>query len=258
MDTNVSELEKLEIMILTYQREKDVKKKHVAYLGLVDESLSLVKKIVSSFYPLPNSVTRDDLIQVGALGVLAAIDSYKAEERGSFKTYVTKMVRGKIFHYLRDKANIVRPPRETVEYISKVRHASEFLKDLNTDAPTALEIAQYLNLPVEKVEEIISIETSKNFVSLDQYGSASEDGEALIDRLKSDNDDNFEELYANKKIIEYAINKLPETEKTAVSMYYIDGEQRKDIAKRLNVSQTQVSRILKKALNRLYNIIIQG
>lgn len=255
MDTKVSELEKLELMIADYQREKDVKKKHIAYLNLVDESLLLVKKIVASFYPYPNSVARDDLIQVGALGVLNAINSYKIEERGSFKTYVTKMVKGKIFHYLRDKASIVRPPRETVEYISKVRHAIEFLKEKNAALPSAAEIARYLNMSVEKVEEILNIETSKNLISLDQYGGTTEDGEALIDRLQADNEDNYEDIYANKRIIELAIAKLPESERTAVCMYYIEGEQRKDIAKRLNVSQTQVSRILKKALNRLYNII---
>ena len=258
MDTNVSELEKLEEMIHNYQQEKDVKKKHLAYLSLVDCSLVLVKRIVASFYPFPNSITRDDLIQVGAVGVLTAIDSYKVEERGSFKTYVTKMIKGKIFHYLRDKANIVKPPRETIEHISKVKHAIDFLTEQNHSKPSALDIAQYLNMPVDKVYEVISIEAAKNMISLDQDAYLSDDGYALIDRLSTETEESFEEIYANKKIIEYAINKLPENEKTAIYMYYIDGEQRKDIAKRLNVSNTQVSRILKRALNRLYKIIIQG
>ena len=76
-----------------------------------------------------------------------------------------------------------------------------------------------------------------------------------MDRIQSDEESNFEETYANKKIIEFALNKLPPADKTAIYMYYIDGESRKDIAKKLNVSATQVSRILKRALNKLYNII---
>ena len=67
-----------------------------------------------AFYPLPNTISKDDLIQVGAVGVLNAIETYKVEERGSFKTYVSKVIKGKIFHYLRDKANLVKTPRETI------------------------------------------------------------------------------------------------------------------------------------------------
>ena len=76
-----------------------------------------------------------------------------------------------------------------------------------------------------------------------------------MDRIQSEDDENFEETYANKKMIEYALNKLPEPDKTAIYMYYIDGESRKNIARKLNISATQVSRILKRALNRLYNIV---
>ena len=76
-NTKISELEKLEELILEYKNESDVKKKHVAYLRLIEETLKLVKKIVLSFYPFPGNISRDDLIQVGAVGVLKAIETYK-------------------------------------------------------------------------------------------------------------------------------------------------------------------------------------
>jgi hypothetical protein len=98
-NTKVSDLERLEELISTYQKETDVKKKHVIYLNLIEESLKLVKKIVMTFYPLPNTISKDDLIQVGAVGVLRAIEAYRTEERGSFKTYVSKVIKGKIFHF---------------------------------------------------------------------------------------------------------------------------------------------------------------
>ena len=63
-DSKVSELEKLEDLILEYKKETDVKKKHVVYLRLIQETLKLVKKIVIAFYPLPNTISKDDLIQV--------------------------------------------------------------------------------------------------------------------------------------------------------------------------------------------------
>ncbi|MBQ8460590.1 sigma-70 family RNA polymerase sigma factor [bacterium] len=254
-NTKVSELEKLEELISIYKNESDMKKKHVAYLNLIEETLKLVKKIVMTFYPIPSTISKDDLIQVGAVGVLKAIDSYRIEERGSFKTYVSKVIKGKIFHYLRDKANIVKPPRETLAHLSKVKEALEVLSENNTRIPTVEEVSTYLNMPEDKIEEIMNIELIKNMISLDQNVYTAEGGETLLDRIQAEEDTTFEDTYANKKIIEFAINKLPQTDKQAICMYYIDGEARKEIAKRLNVSPTQVSRILKRALNKLYLII---
>ncbi|MBE7713521.1 MAG: sigma-70 family RNA polymerase sigma factor [Cyanobacteria bacterium SIG26] len=252
---NISELEKLEDLINTYKNETEPKKKHIVYLRLIEETMKLVKKIVISFYPLPGSIPKDDLIQVGAVGMLRAIDSYKTEEKGSFKTYVSKVIKGKIFHYLRDKANIVKPPRETLTNMSKVKEAIDTLSESNTKTPTVEEVARYVNLPFDKVEEIMNIELIKNMISLDQNIYTSEGGETLIDRIQAEEDSNWEENYANKKIIEFAINKLPPADKTAIYLYYIEGESRKDIANVLKVSPTQVSRILKRALNKLYIII---
>lgn len=254
-EIKTSELEKLETLIIEYKNETDVKKKHVVYLRLIQETLKLVKKIVMAFYPLPNSISKDDLIQVGAVGVLNAIETYRFEERGSFKTYVSKVIKGKIFHYLRDKANIVKPPRETLANITKVKQAIDELSECNTRIPTIAEIAGYVNLPFDKVEEIMNIELIKNMVSLDQNIYTQDGGETLLDRIQQTEDVSFEDTYANKKIIEFAINKLPPNDKTAICMYYIEGESRREIAKKLNVSPTQVSRILKKALNKMYNTI---
>lgn len=254
-ETKISELEKLEELIAEYRLESDMKRKHIVYLRLIEETMKLVKKIVLSFYPLPLTVSKDDLIQVGAVGVLRAIETYKPEEKGSFKTYVTKVIKGKIFHYLRDKANIVKTPRETLANMSKVKEAIDILSENNTKIPTVEEVARYVNLPCDKVEDIMNIELVKNMVSLDQNVYSTEGGETLLDRIPIDESSSFEDTYANKKIIEFAISKLPPADKTAVCLYYIEGESRKDIAKVLNVSATQVSRILKRALNKLYIII---
>lgn len=255
VDTKISELEKLEDLIIEYKKETNVKKKHAVYLRLIQETLKLVKKIVLSFYPLPGTISKDDLIQVGAVGVLKAIETYRIEERGSFKTYVSKVIKGKIFHYLRDKANLVKTPRETIANMSKVKEAIDELSENNTRIPTVEEVARYVDLPLDKVEEIMNIELIKNMVSLDQNIYTTEGGETLLDRIQAQDDSNFETNYANKKIIEFALNKLQENDRIAIYMYYMDGESRKEIAKRLNVSPTQVSRILKRALNKLYNII---
>lgn len=257
METRVSELEKLEELIIAYRNEQDSKRQHILYLNLIEESLKLVKKIVAGIYSNSGTISKDDLIQVGAVGVLKAIDTYEVTERGSFKTYASKFIRGKILHYIRDKASIVKTPRETLANLSKVREAINELSSDRTKIPTVEEVAGYVNLPKAKVEEIMNIERIKNMISLDQNIYSSDGTETLLDRIQDEDKTSYEETFENKKMIEFALNKLPEPDKTVIYKYYIEGLSRKDIAIIVKVSATQVSRIIKRALNKLY-IIIQN
>ncbi len=249
----MTNIEQLEEKIYLFKHENDAKKKHIFYLNLVEESLKLVNRIVSSIYPVPVSVARDDLIQVGAIGVLKAIDTYEIKDKGSFKTYAAKFIRGKILQYLRDKANLVKPPRETTENINTVKNYLESI-DTNTN-PTVKDISKALNMSENKVQDILNTELLKNIISLDQKVYSSDGIETLADRIQSGDDRENERNYENKKVIEFALQKLPEDEKTAIYNYYIKEETKKSIAQELGVSQTQVARLIKRALNKMYDII---
>ena len=249
----MTDIEQLEEKIYLFKNENDVRKKHVLYLNLVEDSLKLVNKIVSSVYPIPLSLSRDDLVQVGAIGVLKAIDTYEIKNKGSFKTYASKFIKGKILQYLRDKANLVKPPRETAENINTVKN---YLDSLGADSnPTVKEISKALNMNENKVQDILNTELLKNIVSLDQKVYSTDGVETLADRIQSDDDKENERNYENKKVIEFALNKLPKDEKTAIYKYYIEEETKKNIAQELGVSQTQVARLIKRALNKMYDII---
>ncbi len=247
------ELEQLENMIRTYKLEKDAKRRQVLYLKMVEESLKLVNKVVALIYPIPVSVSRDDLSQVGAIGLLKAIDTYEVYEKGSFKTYATIYIRGKILQYLRDKVNIVKTPRENSEHSNIIKNYINNLKP--NENPTVKEISQALNIPVNKVQDWFNIENIKNVISLDQKVYSVDGLETLADRIQSYDDKEFERNYENKKLIEYALNKLPENEKVSLYLYYIEGQTKKDIANVLKVSQTQVARIIKRALVNMYNVM---
>ena len=247
------ELEQLEDMIRSYKLEKDTKRKQVLYLNLVETSLKLVNKVVALIYPIPVSVSRDDLSQVGAIGLLKSIDTYEVHEKGSFKTYATIYIRGKILQYLRDKVNIVKTPRENTENSSVIKNYINNLKP--NENPTIKEISQTLNIPENKIRDWFNIENIKNVISLDQKVYSVDGMETLADRIQSYDDKEFERNYENKKLIEYALNKLPEDEKVSIYLYYIEGLTKKEISNTLKVSQTQVARLIKRALLKLYNIM---
>ncbi len=256
VELKTSELEKLEELITAFKSENDNKKKHVLYLHLVEETLKLVKKIASGIGGnFSGAVPKDDLVQVGAIGALKAIDTYQFTDKGSFKTYATKFIKGRILQYLRDKSNIVKPPRETIANISLVKEAIDKLSDGKDLSPSVEEISKFTGLAENKVAEIINIDTIRNIVSLDQTLYTSESGETLLDRVQGIDDGDYEHSYENKKMIEFALNKLPKLEKEVVYMYYIESMTKKDIAAGLNISATHVARIIKRALNKMYIIM---
>ncbi len=254
--SKILELENLEDLILGYKTEKDKKRKHILYLDLVETSLQLVKKIVNSMPQISAYTSKDDLLQVGARGLLKAINTYKVSGKGSFKTYATKYIKGKILQYLRDKANILKTSRYIVEHQAQVK---EIINELTEgySTPSLEEISKHTHIPINKIEEIMSADLIKNPVSLDQK-IYSDDDETLIDKIQIASEGDFEQTYENKKVIEYALNKLCKTDRYVIHRFYIDEATKKDIAKEINVSAMQVSRILKRALNKMYYIIIEN
>lgn len=255
MKTKISELEKLEELVIAYKLEQDEKKKNVLYLNLIEETLQYVKKIVFSMKPMQKNITIDDLMQVGALGALKAIETYSIHGKGSFKTYSTKYIKGSILHYLRDKVNIVKTSRFVSEHIVKIKEAITMLSDETGYIPSLEDISKYANIPPEKVEEILHADILKTPVSLDEKIYTTEGSETLADRIPLVEDHSDEEYYENKKIIDYALKKLGSTDTHVIYRFYIEGATKKDIAEELNISSVQVGRIIKRALVKMYNII---
>ena len=200
------------------------------------------------------SIPKDDLVQVGAIGLLKAIEAYEITSKGSFKTYVSIYIRGKILQYLRDKGTLVKLPREIPENIAKINQCVEQLANSGNTNPSYEEIASYANLPLKVVESALNADSLANIISLDQKIYSSEGIETLADRLQ-DSDNSYEETFENKKLIEYALNKLEDTEKIIIFKYYIEGMTKKNISEQLNISQMQVGRIIKRVLNKMYIIL---
>jgi len=188
------------------------------------------------------------------LGMLKAIEFYVPVEKGSFKTYASKFIRGRILQYLRDKTSLVKTPRISAENSNRVKTFLE--SNYNENMYLSPEyIAQKVNLPLHVVEDILNAEIIKNVVSLDQKVYSAEGVETLGDRIQSEYEAEYEESFENKKMLEYALNKLDKTERTVIYKYYIEGMTKKDIALNIGVSAMQVGRMIKRVLNKMYKIL---
>ena len=246
--------ESLDSIIYAYKTCHDEKKKRMLHINIVEESMSLVKKI-ANIISSQSGISHEDLIQVGSIGLIKAIDAYKPELNTKFHTYATYYIKGEIKHYLRDKAGIIRAPRELQELVFKITAAQKKLNEDGVEEPTPDDIAQMLNVPAQKIEEVMNLDKYKCALSLDQYLSSEEDDFSLMDRIPAGDYQEIINTYENKMMISSAIKKLPAELKEIIELSYFQDLSQREIAQVLKLSQMQVSRRLKKALHRLYELV---
>lgn len=208
---------------------------------LVTENSGLIWAVVRRF--LGRGVESDDLFQLGCLGFLKAIDGFDLEYGTQFSTYAVPKISGEIRRYLRDDGavKVSRGIKERASTIRTVRN--QLLQKLGRE-PTLSELAEMTGLTPE---DIAVAETATASVeSINQ--ETGEDGFTLENILT---DTETEETLLDKISLSQAIEKLPEREKTVIKLRYFHGLTQERVSKVMCVSQVQISRIEKKALQRL-------
>ena len=156
MDTKERQNDELDTLLISFKNANDEKKKRMLHLKIVEEAMALVKKIANTI-ALQSGISNEDLIQVGSLGLIKAIEFYRLDMNTKFRTYATYFIKGEIKHYLRDKASIIKAPRELQELLFKINTARKKLSESGLE-PNPEKIAEYLDLPVAKINEVIEIE----------------------------------------------------------------------------------------------------
>lgn len=126
---------------------------------------------------------------------------------------------------------------------------------MGIEDPSHEQIADYLNLPAEKIKEVSDIEFCKNTVSLDQTLTSDNDDTFLIDKIPSEDYQEFLNSYENRIMLASTIEKLPPDLKEVIELSFYEDLNQREISERMNMSQMQVSRRLKKALNKMYEMI---
>ncbi|MEB3286139.1 MAG: sigma-70 family RNA polymerase sigma factor [Vampirovibrionales bacterium] len=198
----------------------------------------------------------EDLIQVGNIGLIKAVDKYNPMMGSSFKTYATYFITGEIRHYLRDKTAMIKAPRQMYELYYRINQIVQKLTETLGRMPTDLEIAEELECPVNQITQAQDIERRRMPVSLDQFLVSESGNETVyLEKLVDDRDQSQIENRENRMILEKALEGLKDELKVVVRMTFYEDLSQTQIAEKLGISQMQVSRRLRKALDLLSEVL---
>ncbi len=217
---------------------------------LVDENLGLVKSLISRFDN--RGYDREDIFQLGCIGLIKAIDKFDTSYGVRFSTYAVPMIIGEIKRFLRDDG-IIKVSRSLKQTAIKVKMTKETLLKKYGREPTLQEISKELKIPKEDI--VFALESSSHPDYL--YDIIHQDDGApiyLIDKISKDNKQDDEEII-DKIALKEALSKLKPRERQIIILRYFKDKTQSDIAKKLGISQVQVSRIEKKVLGIMKNIL---
>ena len=219
---------------------------------LVMSHMNLVRFLANKFKNRGEHI--EDLMQVGYLGLLKAIDRFDPDRGLEFTTFATPTIMGEIKRYFRDKGWSVRVPRRLQELSAKVNKATDTLTAELQRSPTVEEIAEYLGESVDDVLEAMESSSAYNSVPLEApVGGDSDDAPTVIDRYANVDDDLA--FTDDRIILEDAIEELSPREREVLELRYKEGMTQTQIAEKLGISQVQVSRLLRRTLKKLQDKI---
>jgi RNA polymerase sigma-B factor len=230
-------------LLARYQRRHDVGARE----ELVRRMMPLVRRVSTSYGARGHG---DDLEQVAALGLVKAIERYDPAFGVPLRTYAIPTMFGEVRRYLRDHAWAVRVPRPLQERVLEVTKAVERLSAREGRAPTPADVALEVGCPLEHALEALQAGSAYTAVSLDAPATALDDGErTLADTVGYDDEriTHTEDVVALRSLRDV----LDDRDRHVLYLRFVEDLTQTEIAKRIGVSQMQVSRLIRKAIQRL-------
>jgi RNA polymerase sigma-B factor len=216
----------------------------LAYLGLADR--------LAERYRSNRAVPLEDLRQVARLGLVKAVDRYQPERANPFIPYAVATVVGELKRHLRDASWRLRVPRGTKDLALRLCTAIDELPQQLGHSPTVQELAEHLGATLEEVLEAIEVAQTRSAPSLDQ--PAGEDGEAVLGDFVVDK--RHREELEDLLVLPELIGRLPERERRIVMLRYVEELTQDEIAARMRISQMHVSRLLRRAIERMRHQLV--
>ncbi len=212
---------------------------------LINGNLRLVLSIIKRFDYKNESI--DDLFQVGCIGLIKGIDNFDTSLNVLPSTYLVPMIIGEIRRYLRDN-NFIRVSRSLRDTAYKALQAKERLTLANSKEPTVEEIAKELEITPEEVAE--ALEAVQEPVSLYEPVYHNEGDTLYVMDQMSDEKESDSSWLDNISLNE-AMEKLSDREKKILTLRFFEGKTQMEVSDEIGISQAQVSRLEKGALNRM-------
>lgn len=199
----------------------------------------------------------EDLIQVGTIGLINAVDRFDPGRETKFSTYATPTIVGEIRRHFRDKAWSLKVPRRLQELNLAANAAAEQISQRMGRPPTVQEIGQVIGASEEETLEAIELGNAYDTVSLDsKLAYESESAPLTLAEFVGDTDPSLQniETYGDLK---HAMDCLEPREKAIIYYRFFKDMSQTEVAKRLNISQMHVSRLQQKALRKLKDLLSQ-
>ena len=228
-----------ELFKLMKNGDKDAREK------IINGNLKLVLSVIQRF--CGRGENADDLFQIGCVGLIKAIDNFDTSLDIQLSTYAVPMIIGEIRRYLRDN-NIVRVSRSVRDLAYKVLQVKEKVLREKGKEPTIEEIAKELN--VEKEDVVLSLDAIQDPVSLQEpvYNDGQENL-YIMDQVKDKK--NTDEIWTENITMNEALKKLNDKEKMIIDKRFFEGRTQMEVADEIGISQAQVSRLEKTALDHI-------
>ncbi|GGH87604.1 RNA polymerase sigma-B factor [Pullulanibacillus pueri] len=224
------------------------------------ENEALKSELVINYTPLVHSLARkfsrdrglqEDLIQVGMIGLLAALRRFDPDQGNSFESFAIPTIVGEIKRYIRDKTWSVHVPRRIKELGPKIKRAVDELTNRLGHSPTVEEIARHIHADEEDVLETMELGRSYKAASVDSRIEADAEGGTvtLLDLIGTP-EAGYEQIN-EKLLMEKIFGVLTEREKKILIYTYFENLSQKETGERLDISQMHVSRLQRRALKKL-------
>ncbi|MHB1809297.1 MAG: SigB/SigF/SigG family RNA polymerase sigma factor [Solirubrobacteraceae bacterium] len=221
-------------------------------------------ELVRRFLPLAHKLARrysrssepyEDLVQVASLGLLKAVERYDPRREASFTSYAIPTITGELKRYFRDAGWSVHVPRGAQERALAIEHASARLTDPRGRPPTVQQLAEDLHLSCEQVLDGLLAARAYEALSLDAPRPGSDDDDlATVGATIGAEDGRYELIDADASVAE-VVHMLSRREREILRLRFIGERTQSQIAAELGVSQMQVSRLLRRSLEKLRALV---
>jgi RNA polymerase sigma-B factor len=224
---------------------------------IVELNFGLVKKEAHHWMNQCNE-SYEDLLQVGSIGLIRAIERFSIEKGNAFSSFAIPYIRGEIQHYLRDKSCTLRIPRRWLELRQQSLTFVYNFRETYHRQPTDSEIAQYLEISLKEWQDIKLAYQNRKPLSLDVSVNNDNDNQtSLCDLVADPKYRSFQLVYEDRIRLQQALSELEDRTRNVLEFVFLHDLTQKETAKLLGISVVTVSRQLKKGLNTLKKSMAQ-